>query len=158
MRNERGYRAPLAVLRRFTRSDIALRVTELRADKIEPNAGAPAPAACDPADLSLAVSAWIASRFHGDREAAMRSAVHQVTRALGAPRTVTWPPGERAAFESFCLLLARVPDLARWPARDKSRAIAVARAKGGDEFRYFDLLRDHPRLQASLRRIAAKAN
>ena len=152
MRREPGYRAPLAVLRRFTRSDI-----ELHLDPSRPDGKRDARPACDPADLSLAVSAWIATRFHGDRDAATHSAVRKVTRTLGARDTSVWPPGERAAFESLCLLLALVPDLAQWPARDKARTIAVTRAKGGDEFRYFDLLRKHPRLQAALREISARA-
>ncbi len=156
MRREPGYRAPLTVLRRFTRSDIALQ-THPRSGPVNSDGGTSMRPVCDPADLSLAVSAWIATRFHGDRDAATRSAVRTVTQALGEVNAVSWPAAERAAYESFCLLLARVPDLSRWPARDKSRAIAVARAKGGDEFRYFDLLRNHPRLQAALRTISEKA-
>ena len=147
MQVEPSYRTPLAVLRRFTRSDIEYRL---------PGQGGANPA-CDPADLSLAVSAWIAARFHGDRDAAMRRAVSKVTRALGAEGVSAWPAGERASFEALCLLLALVPGLAQWPARDRARVIAVARAKGADEFRYFDLLRKHPRLQAALREIAAPA-
>lgn len=152
MRREPGYRAPIEVLRRFTRSDIALQLSETRPDGVL----ATRPA-CDPADLSLAVSARIASHFHGDRETAARSAVRRATRALGVRGSSAWPPGERAAFESYCMLLAMVPDLAGWPSRDKAGAVAVARAKGGDEFRYFDLLRKHTRLQAALRAIAANA-
>jgi hypothetical protein len=140
MRSEPGYRPPIPELRRFTRSDIELRL----------HAGAVERPVCDPADLSLAVSAWIASRFRGDRASAAAFAVRTVTRALSARGTARWPDAERAAFQSFCLLLALIPGLARWPARDKARVVALARAKGGDEFRYFDLLRGHARLQAAL--------
>jgi hypothetical protein len=78
-----------------------------------------------------------------------------VTRALGAPRISRWPDAERAAFQSFCLLLAQIPDLARWPARDKARVVALARAKGRDEFRYYDVLRDFTRLHTAMRKIAS---
>ncbi len=152
MRREPGYRAPIEVLRRFTRSDIALRLPGTR-----PSGGGEALPSCDPADLSTAVSTWIATRFRGDRDAAASSALRQASRALGVRGSSGWPSGERAAFESFCLLLAMVPDLERWPARDKAGVVAVARAKGGNEFRYFDLLRKHTRMQAALRAIAAKA-
>jgi hypothetical protein len=146
MRSTPGYRPSLTVSRRFTRSDIELRL----------NPGAPVPAACDPADLSLAVSAWIAARFRGNRAKAVTAAMRNVTRALDVAETTGWPEAERAAFQSFCLILSRIPDLARWPARDKARAIALARAKGGNEFRYYDLLRRHARLQAALRQLAAR--
>ena len=146
MRSTSGYRPPLTVLRRFTRSDIELRL----------NTGPSVPAACDPADLSLAVSAWIAKRFHGNRAKAVAAATRIATQALGVGETSGWPEAERAAFQSYCLILCRIPDLTGWPARDKARAIAVARAKGGNEFRYFDLLRRHARLQAALRELATR--
>ena len=141
-----GYRAPLPVLRRFTRSDIEFRLDE----------GASALPPCDPADLSLAASAWIARRFRGDRGAALAFAVRRVSRALGVRGASRWPEAEQAAYQSFCLLLAQIPGLGRWPASDKARAVALARAKGGDEFRYYDLLRSHWRLAAALRNLAAR--
>jgi hypothetical protein len=143
MRREPGYRPDIAVLRRFTKSDIELRLP-----------GPSERVACDPAELSLAVSADVASRFQGDRARAMAFAVKSVSRALGVRGIARWPEAERAAFRSYCLLLARIPDLARWPARDKARVVALARAKGGDEFRYYDLLRSHTRLQTALCAIA----
>ena len=146
MGREPGYRTPLPVLRRFTRSDIEFFLHD----------GAPAPPPCDPADLSLAVSAWIAKRFRGNRAAAEAFAVRSVSRALEAQGISSWPETERAAFQAFCLLLAQIPDLARWPARAKSSVIALARAKGGNEFRYFDLLRYQPRLHAALKAITAQ--
>ena len=146
MQRTPGYRPPLPVLRRFTRSDIELR--------LHPESAARP--ACDPADLSLAVSAWIAARFHGDRATAAAFATRTVSRALGARDIAHWPDTERAAFEALCLLYAQIPGLARWPTRDKARLIALARAKGRDEFRYFDLLRNHARLHAALVAIAAQ--
>jgi len=140
-----GYRPPLPVLRRFTRSDIELRL----------DSDSPARPACDPAELSLAVSAWIATRFHGDRAQAAAFATRNVSQALGVRDTMRWPEAELAAFEALCLLFARIPGLARWPARDKARLIALARAKGGNEYRYFKLLQKHARLRAALADIAA---
>jgi len=112
--------------------------------------------ACDPAELSLAVSAWFATRFHGDRAKAAAFATRTCSQALGVRDAARWPEAERAAFEALCLLFARIPGLARWPARDKARLVALARAKGGNEFRYFDLLRQHPRLHSALAEIAAE--
>jgi hypothetical protein len=146
MRNTSGYRPPLPVMRRITRSDIELRSSS----------SAPVPAPCDPADLSLAVSAWIAKRFHGNRRKAVAAATRIATQALRVGETSGWPEAERAAFQSYCLILCRIRDLARWPATDKARAVAVARAKGGNEFRYYDLLQRHARLQAALRELATR--
>jgi hypothetical protein len=134
------------VLRRFTRSDIELRVHA---------ASKPLPP-CDPADLSLAVSAWIAGRFRGDRGAALAFAIRAVTRALGVRGAGRWPVAEQASYQSFCLLLAQIPDLAGWSAADRARTVALARAKGGDEFRYYDLFRSHARLAAALRDLASR--
>jgi len=146
MQRTPGYRPPLPVLRRFTRSDIELRLNPLSAAR----------PACDPAELSLAVSAWFATRFHGDRAKAAAFATRTCSQALGVRDAARWPEAERAAFEALCLLFARIPGLARWPARDKARLVALARAKGGNEFRYFDLLRQHPRLHSALAEIAAE--
>jgi hypothetical protein len=146
MQRTPGYRPALPVLRRFTRSDIEL--------CLRPESAARP--ACDPAELSLGVSAWLAKRFHGDRAKASAFATRTVSQALGARDIAGWPAAERAAFEAFCLLFARIPGLARWPARDKARLIALARAKGGDEFRFFDLLRRHSRLHGALAEIAAQ--
>jgi hypothetical protein len=146
MQRTPGYRPPLPVLRRFTRSDIELR---LRPES-------PARPACDPAELSLAVSAWIAAQFHGDRAKAAAFATRTVSQALGARDTAHWPETERAAFEALCLLFARIPGLVHWPARDKAQLVALARAKGGNEFRHFDLLQKHQRLHAALAEIVAE--
>ena len=145
MQRTPGYRPLLPVLRRFTRSDIELR--------LDPSS--PARPACDPAELSASVSAWLTARFHGDRAKAAAFATHTVAQALGVRDTTCWPESERAAFEALCLLFARIPGLAQWPARDKARLVALSRAKGGNEYRYFDLLQKHPRLHAALAEIAA---
>jgi hypothetical protein len=146
MRSRSGYRSPVAVLRRFTRSDIEWHVN-----------GDSGSAPCDPADLSLAVSAWIAQRFHGNRAAATAHALPAVTRSLRPRDIARWPASELAAFQSFCPLLVLIPGLERWPARDKAAVIALARAKGADEFRYHHLLRRHARLGAALRQISARS-
>jgi len=146
IRADGRYRAPLAVLRRFTRSDIELRLGDDTA------------APCDPAELSLAVTAWIGEHFHGDRGAATAFAWRAATRALGVRGAGRWPGPERAALLAFCPLLAMSPGLAAWPAGEKAQLVALVRAKGGNEFRYFERLRSHPRLESALRSIASARN
>jgi len=147
IRNDRTYRAPLPVLRRFTRSDLELRLRD-----------APATAPCDPAELSRAVTAWIAGRFHGDRGAAMKYAWRRATNALGMHDGENWPDAPRAAMLALCPLFAMIPNLAEWPERDKARLIALVRAKGGNEYRFFALLRSHARFESALRALTAAAD
>ncbi len=136
MQRDPGYRTPLPALRRFTGSDI-----ELRLD--------PTPD-CEPNALSEAVTAWIGARFDGDRTRAERSALRIVSRALGEPRIDRWPATERRAFGALAVLFALIPALDRWPAADRRALVALMRAKGGDEFRFHDLLARHRRLADAL--------
>jgi len=103
------------------------------------------------------VSAWIARRFGGDRAAADAAALGIAGRALGATSRERWSEDERRAFRDLALVVAQIPDLARWPLRDKRDAVALMRAKGGDEFRYFARLQKHHRLRAALAAIAGRA-
>jgi hypothetical protein len=147
--SEPGYRTPIGALRRFTRANIEwmLGGEDWYGDR---------PRGTDPADLSLLASRWIAARFAGDRTRAETAAVRRVAGALGAVRRERWTEHERRAFASLALVVARIPDLARWPARDKRALVALMRAKGGDEYRFHDLLRRHRRLHAALDTLVAQ--
>ncbi|MEP7181805.1 MAG: hypothetical protein ABI886_06440 [Betaproteobacteria bacterium] len=147
MTADRRYRSPIATLRRFTRADLELPLAQ--GDWQGGRGGS-----VDPADLSLAVSDWIARRHRGDRGAALAAATRSVSRALGASGIDRWPDAERGAFGNLSLLFAQIPGLARWPHGDRRRVVQLMRAKGGDEFRYFALLQRHRRLRAALEDIA----
>ncbi len=139
-----GRRTPVGLLRRLTRSNLEL---------VLPGGEGPA---ADPADLSLAVTAWIGSRFGGDRGRAERHALESVRAALGVVGMERWPEPERRSFGSLCLLLAMVPGLDRWPAADRRKAIAILRAKdAANEDAYFDLMRGHQRFRDAMVKIAA---
>ena len=144
MQGERAYRTPIPELRRFTRSDIELRLAETPA--------------CEPADLSGAATAWIDAHHAGDRTAAQAAAHQIVSRALGAARAARWPAGERLAFRELSLIVAQIHDLGRWPATDKRALVAWMRAKGGDEFRFHALLARHRRLREALYALAASCH
>jgi len=143
---ERGYRPPLQVLRRFTRSDIE-RV-------VAPGV----PPACDPAELSEAVTAWIATRFAGQRERAVAFAERLVVAALGRERVARWTDAERAALRAQAPVLAQIVGLDRWSPREKSRLAALIRAKAGDEYRYFKLMAGFVRLRDALNEVATRRN
>jgi hypothetical protein len=136
-----SYRTSLPTLRRLARSAACL---SLSGDVGEGESRVSARA------LASLVTDHIARRFHGDRPAAARAGVAAVTAALGVS-SARWPRDERIAFERLALLVALIPDLARWPEADQRRLIHVMRAKGGSsEARYVRLLDGHRRLRQSL--------
>ena len=147
MEAEPGYRTPIPMLRRMARADIELDVEGER-----PHPAAP----CEAADLSLAVTRFIARRFRGDRTAAEETAMRTVARALRVRVLAQWPQAEQRALRVLAPLLAQIPDLARWPAADRRAVLAIVRAKGGDEFRFHRLLQHSPRLRSALEALAAR--
>ncbi len=141
IRRNPGHRTPLSVLRRFARSDLERPVV------------CGARAACDPAALSQAVTTWIASRFGGRRDRAEAAALSRVAAALGLADAGAWNDDERRALRAIAPVLAQIKDLRAWPAPDKRRLIALIRAKGGDEYRYFALMADFAHLRSALNSV-----
>ena len=143
MEADPGYRTPIPALRRFAGSDIELRLEDVPE--------------CETASLSDAVTGWIRERCDGDRTVAEADAERIVARALGPLHRDRWPEAERHAFRALAPLFAQIPGLGRWPASDRRALVALMRAKGGDEFRYFERLQRHRRLRAALTAIAERA-
>ncbi len=142
-----SYRTPLPLLRQLARSEIYLSLSAS-----DPDAEQRVTASA----LAALVTGHIARRFHGDRRAAAQAASVAVAAAVGAERRRHWPRDERHAFEQLSLLIALIPDLARWPAGDRRRLVQVLRAKGGpSEARYVRLLNGHHRLRRSLEALVA---
>jgi len=142
-----SYRTPLPLLRRLARSEIYLPLSASNPD---------AEQRVTASVLAALVTGHIARRFHGDRRAAAQAASVAVGAAVGAERRRHWPRDERHAFEQLSLLIALIPDLARWPAGDRRRLVQVLRAKGGpSEARYVRLLNGHHRLRRSLEALVA---
>jgi hypothetical protein len=134
-----GYRTPVALLRRFTGSDIELRLDEV------PD--------CEPGNLSDAVTRWIGRCYGGDRTAAEEAATRIVARALAVDRGDRWRESERRAFRALAPLVAQIPDLEVWPPADKRALVALIRAKGSDEFRFHDRVARHRRFRTALARL-----
>jgi hypothetical protein len=79
-----------------------------------------------------------------------------VTAALGIRTRSGWRAHEEAALRTLAPLFAALPDLGRWPARDKADAVALIRAKGApDDAAWFVRLGRHRRLAAALSALAA---
>ncbi|MEO8484763.1 MAG: hypothetical protein ABI585_00355 [Betaproteobacteria bacterium] len=138
---QRGYRAPIDVLRRFTASDLALDL----------GAG---PAPPDPADLAEAASRWLARRGRGDTARAEREALAIASRLVGRPPPTD--PVEREAWRAWAPLLAQIPAIAAWPATARAGIAAILRAKARDEFAFQRRLNGHRRLADALSRLARR--
>jgi hypothetical protein len=106
-------------------------------------------------NLGLAVQRRMASRFGGDSAAIRSASAKGVARALGV-QVSKWSAPQQRAFENLALVLALVPDLARWTEEEKRAAARIARAKAGaEEARYLRLMQQHPRLRRELIRLGS---
>jgi hypothetical protein len=106
-------------------------------------------------NLGLAVQRRMAKEFTGDTARIRSESVKAVSRALGV-RTTEWKQSELRALNDLALVLALIPDLARWNEGDKRDAVRVIRAKASaDEARYLRLMQEHRRLRAELIRLGS---
>ena len=106
-------------------------------------------------NVGLAVQRRMAAEYGGDAGRIRRASVARVERALGV-RAADWREKERRAFADLALVLALIPDLARWGEDEKEAVAGVVRAKAGaDESRYLRLLQRHPRLRDAVIKIGS---
>jgi hypothetical protein len=108
--------------------------------------------------VSLALTRSVGERFGGDWSKAQAAARDFVGGALGATDRDSWPPEERASFDSLAPLMALIEDLPAWRESDCCALRSVMRAKGGPrETAYIDALRRHRRLREFMAACAATA-
>jgi hypothetical protein len=106
-------------------------------------------------NVGLAVERRMARRAGGDAQKIRRASVERAARALGV-RPEDWKLTERRAFEDLALVLALIPDLARWAEDEKREAARIIRAKAGaDESHYVRLLQRHSRLREEVIKIGS---
>jgi hypothetical protein len=107
-------------------------------------------------NLGLRVNRRMAREFGGDSQRIRRASGAAVSRALNV-NSSRWNPAERHAFENWSLVLALIPNLSRWTAREKQDAVGIIRAQAGsDEMRYLRLTQRHPRLREEILRLGSK--
>ena len=74
---------------------------------------------------------------------------------LGIRTMRDWAPDERLWLQRWAPMLNAIEGLERWPAADRSTAIEIVRAKGGDDEVTFARMFDaHPRLRAAIAALA----
>ncbi len=107
-------------------------------------------------NIGFAVNRRVSTHFDGDSERMRRASAVALGRLLHIN-----PSGlnqaERAALENFAVVLALVPDVARWPSEDKRKLAAIIRVKADrDETRYVRLMQSHVRLRAAILRLGSR--
>jgi hypothetical protein len=106
--------------------------------------------------LSLRVNRRMAREFGGDSARIRHASVAEVSRALSVSLS-RWNPAERQAFENWSLVLALIPNLHRWSAKEKQDLSKITRAQAGSsEMRYLRLTQQHSRLREELLRLGSK--
>ncbi len=107
------------------------------------------------ANVGLAVTDLLASRFAADSDRGVAASVAQARAILRGGPTPTWSDEERQAYERWAPLVLLLPGLARWSAIERRALVAVIRAKGGqresDFVRRFDA---HTKLRTALGTLA----
>ena len=95
----------------------------------------------------------MAQEFNGDSQRIRQSSVAGVTKALRV-NSSHWNPAHQHSFENWSLVLALIPDLARWSRKEKQEMIEIIRAQAAaNEMRYLRLTQRHPRLRKELLRL-----
>jgi hypothetical protein len=103
-------------------------------------------------NIGLAVAHRMATRFSGDPDKMRSASMVKLSRMLNIS-SAKW---NNNALEDLSLVLALIPDLARWLAPEKRALVAIVRAKSGaPEWRYLRLLQRHVRLRAALIEIGS---
>ena len=106
--------------------------------------------------LGLRVNRRMAREFGDDSARIRRASVAEVSRALSVSLS-RWNSAERQTFENWSLVLALIPNLRRWSAKEKQDLIKIIRVQAGSsEMRYLRLTQQHPRLREELLRLGSK--
>lgn len=143
---DRSYRSPIKTLKRLAKSDIFFHLEAERMDGYSELSAA---------RVGYAVTAFIAREFAGDRRKAERQSVRRVAQAFGISNWKQWSADEITGFHRMAPLLACLPGVERWSARDKNLLARIVRAKGSRRERDYALLVSrHSRFRDAVERLA----
>jgi len=101
-------------------------------------------------NIGFAVGRRMAKKFAGDPDKMRHAEVASPAERLRvAPNK--WSPAEQSAFADFAVVMALVPEIARWSNAEKLGLTKIIRAKAGtSEADYLRLLQQHETLKRSL--------
>ena len=108
-------------------------------------------------DIGMAVTENIAQDFNGDSGKALRSSIRKVSLELGIRNLKKWPVKERVAFERWCPMLALIPELGNWGAKDRKLLIEIIRSRAAErEKKYVALMQKHELLRESFTKLISR--
>jgi len=106
--------------------------------------------------LGLRVNRRMARDFDGDSAKIRKASTRAVGRALNL-NSSRWSSAQKQSLETWSLVLAEIPDLARWTAQEKQEVIQIIRAKSGaNEMSYLRRTQQHTRLRQELLRLGSR--
>jgi hypothetical protein len=107
------------------------------------------------ANVALRITQYLAERFGYDRRKAERTCAREAADLLGVRSMRSFSPGQRLAWRRWSPLILILPNIKRWPTKDKKALVATVRAKGGPrESDYLIRFDRHPRLRRAIRTLA----
>jgi hypothetical protein len=143
----RRRRTPAAMLRKFAECDVELALPGRAPPRFEEGWLA---------RLAENATRLLAEHPGATREGNRRRLARQVSRALRID-TRRWAAGERRALSDLAPVLAQLPELSRWPARECRALAALVRAKGAaGELRFAQLAARHGFLRRAIGRAARR--
>jgi hypothetical protein len=145
---DRSYRSPRSTLKKLATSDIFFHLDGERMSGYRE---------LSVARVGCAVTAFIAREFGGDRRRAERESVARLARSLGISEWKRWSADEITAFHRMAPLLACLPGVERWNAREKRLLARIVRAKGSRRERDYALLASrHGRFREAVEQLAGE--
>jgi len=108
-----------------------------------------------PRNLGLLINRRMAQKFNADSQRIRKASVATVTRSLQI-NPARWTPDQFQSLENWSLILAEIPDLARWLPKEKHQLLNIIRAKSApNEMPYLRQTQHHARLRAELLRLGS---
>lgn len=143
-----GYRTPAGTLKRLAEGHVFFELSGSEAgawDRFSTR------------NLGFRVNQRMRREFGGTSERIRQASVAKVSRALGIQPSA-WPVAEQRCLENWAVVLALIPDLARWSSAEKSALAQLVRAQAGaDEMRYLRLTQQHNLLRRELLRLGSSS-
>ena len=101
-------------------------------------------------NMGLRVNQRMAAEFNGDAGRMRAHSTRTLEKALSV-RTSSWPPLEKAAFESMALVLSQPNQLRHWSLDERAELLLVIRDKPNpDEMLYLHRTQRHARLRETI--------
>ncbi len=131
IKSRKGYRTPLATLKRLAKSDIFFHIDPGKMDSFEE---------LSLIDLGYTVTKYIASKHDGDRKQATDRSAARTIKRLGIRDIKSWTDDELTSLRRLSPLMDCIKGIDSWSAKEKTDLAKIIRAKGSASQRRYTLL------------------